>query len=964
MSVNIGPKIGIDGESQFRKELNNIIQQAKTLESEMKAVSSSFDDSTDSQEKLEAQTKILNQQIQVQDQRVQMLQKGVEAAAKEFGDGATQTLKWEQALNEAKSTLNGMKSNLSNLENGVEDVTEELEDGEQASFGFGDALKAGLLSSTIIEGVKSLAGSISDLTESTKEYRKIMASLEVSSERAGYSAEETAETYKTLYGVLGDDQTAATTTANLQAIGLEQDKLTELTNAAIGAWATYGDSIPIDGLAESINETIQAGTVTGNFADVLNWASLEGETFGVTLKKNTKANEEWNKAVQEAETAEDYFNLALQDANTNTERANIVLKFLAKQGLPEAGKAWQENNDDIVDANEATSDFQDITADLAKKLSPVSTSLQKGFNKIAKAAGDMVSDSDIDEFTEILDDAADFIADEVIPVIKDLFDFIVENKGAVISAIQGIGAGFAAWKTAEVVSKVSGYMKSLAANAGSATGPMGILNSLWKANPAAVVATSVGLLVTAMGLLYNAVTAQTEEEKLLQEQYEKREQVLNNLTTSYDSTREAAYNTAGAEIEQLDSVKLLYDELTTLADETGKVTDKDRDRANFILNELNEALGTEYSMTGNQIQQYQKMQDEIVNLINMRKAEALVGAQEEVWNQALKDRQEAEKIYLEAYNAYINEKKRLDNEYNDFYKTVVDAVGAENEEAIKWNMDKYREMHASEYENLNNMALQWQEYEGKIKGYNEDIQLYNQVTEELFAGNTEKVIDLLENRSSALITAADVAGETAEEQKRILKEQYDDALEDLNEYEEGYKKGLEGYTETGLEIMRKYADDAKKEMEKAGQDTNQGYANGINSNIGLISGAAQNIAGTVLGVVRKTMGIKSPSRVMKELGRYTGEGFEIGLDESMKDAVATLQRDLDASAAVLSNVQPFSVPVGFGNPMFSSSAGRSVTYGDFSIVVNAAPGMDENALADAVGYKLQTQVMQKEAVFR
>lgn len=960
MAVNIGPKIGIDGESQFRKELNNIIQQAKTLESEMKAVSSSFDDSTDSQEKLEAQTKILNQQIQVQDQRVQMLQKGVEAAAKEFGDGATQTLKWEQALNEAKSTLNGMKSNLSNLENGVEDVTEELEDGEQASFGFGDALKAGLLSSTIIEGVKSLAGSISDLTESTKEYRKIMASLEVSSERAGYSAEETAETYKTLYGVLGDDQTAATTTANLQAIGLEQDKLTELTNAAIGAWATYGDSIPIDGLAESINETIQAGTVTGNFADVLNWASLEGETFGVTLKKNTKANEEWNKAVQEAETAEDYFNLALQDANTNTERANIVLKFLAKQGLPEAGKAWQENNNDIVDANEATSDFQDITADLAKKFSPVSTSLQKGFNKIAKAAGDMVSDSDIDEFTEILDDAADFIADEVIPVIKDLFDFIVENKGAVISAIQGIGVGFAAWKTAEVVSKVSGYMKSLAANAGGVTGPMSILNGLWKANPAAVVATSVGLLVTAMGLLYNAVTAQTEEEKLLQEQYEKREEVLNNLTTSYDSTREAAYNTAGAEIEQLDSVKLLYDELTTLADETGKVTDKDRDRASFILNELNKALGTEYTMTGNQINQYKTMQDEIVNLINIKKAEALLGAQEEVYTQAIKDRQTAEKEYLEAYKAWSDQKKKIDEQYGDFTERYtqdqIDLLASRN--------NIIATSYKKEIEDLNQKWQQYQAYDAQMAQYNEDIQLYDTATAALYEGNTQKVIDLLENRSSALITAADVAGETAEEQKRILKEQYDDALEELNEYEEGYKKGLEGYTETGLEIMRKYADDAKKEMEKAGQDTNQGYADGINSNIGLISGAAQNIAGTVLGVVRKTMGIKSPSRVMKELGRYTGEGFEIGLDESMKDAVTTLQRDLDASAAVLSNVQPFSVPVGFGNPMFSSSAGRSVTYGDFSIVVNAAPGMDENALADAVAYKLQTQVMQKEAVFR
>lgn len=933
----------------------------------MKAVSSSFDDSTDSQEKLEAQTKILNQQIQVQDQRVQMLQKGVEAAAKEFGDGATQTLKWEQALNEAKSTLNGMKSNLSNLENGVEDVTEELEDGEQASFGFGDALKAGLLSSTIIEGVKSLAGSISDLTESTKEYRKIMASLEVSSERAGYSAEETAETYKTLYGVLGDDQTAATTTANLQAIGLEQDKLTELTNAAIGAWATYGDSIPIDGLAESINETIQAGTVTGNFADVLNWASLEGETFGVTLKKNTKANEEWNKAVQEAETAEDYFNLALQDANTNTERANIVLKFLAKQGLPEAGKAWQENNDDIVDANEATSDFQDITADLAKKFSPISTSLQKGFNKIAKAAGKMVSDSDIDGFTEIIDDAADFIADEVLPVIKDLFDFVIDNGDTILRVVEGIGAGFVTWKSAEVVSKVSGYMKTLASNAGNATGPMGILNGLWKTNPAAVVATSVGLLTTALGFLYDAVTAQTEEEKLLQEQYEKREEVLNNLTTSYDSTREAAYNTAGAEIEQLDSVKLLYDELTTLANETGKVTDKDKARANFILNELNEALGTEYSMTGNQIQQYQKMQDEIVNLINMRKAEALLGAQEDVWNQALKNRQEAEKTFFESRQAYTEKMKEVDEDYLNFYKTIIDTVGAENKDAIAWNMKKFEEIHGYStglYENLTNLKSQWQEAERQVADYNRDIELYDEATVALYEGNTEKVIDLLENRNGALITAGDVAGETAEEQTRILKEQYDEALENLEEYEEGYKEGLEGYSETGLEIMRKMAEDAKTEMEKVGKNTNEGYADGINNNIGLIGGAAQNIAGTVLGVVRNKLGIRSPSRVMKELGRYTGEGFEMGLDESMKDALATLQRDLNAGAAALSNVQPFSVPIGFGNPAFSSSAGHSVTYGDFSIVVNAAPGMDENALADAVAYKLQTQVMQKEAVFR
>lgn len=74
--------------------------------------------------------------------------------------------------------------------------------------------------------------------------------------------------------------------------------MTKLTDAAIGAWATYGDSIPIDGLAESINETIRAGAVTGTFADVLNWAG----------------------------TSEDKFNEKLSKCKTESERVNLVMR--------------------------------------------------------------------------------------------------------------------------------------------------------------------------------------------------------------------------------------------------------------------------------------------------------------------------------------------------------------------------------------------------------------------------------------------------------------------------------------------------------------------------------------------------------------------------------------------------------------------------------------------------------------
>ena len=173
--------------------------------------------------------------------------------------------------------------------------------------------------------------------------------------------------------MLGDEQTAATTTANLQALGLTQSQLTELVNGTIGAWAKYGDSIPIDGLAESINETIRAGQVTGTFADVLNWGSMEGEKFGVKMKENTEANKAWNEAVAGATTAEDFFNLALQEAGNNTERFNLVQQLLAEQGLTQAGVKWQETNKNIVDGNQATADFQQATAQLADTIAPIIT---------------------------------------------------------------------------------------------------------------------------------------------------------------------------------------------------------------------------------------------------------------------------------------------------------------------------------------------------------------------------------------------------------------------------------------------------------------------------------------------------------------------------------------------------------------------------------------------------------------
>ena len=131
------------------------------------------------------------------------------------------------------------------------------------------------------------------------------------------------------------------------------------TDIAAGVYGTFGDSLPIEGLIESANETARTGTITGSFADAINWASKEGETFGVTLKENTKANEEWNKAVEACESAEDYFNLALQSCGSEAERNQLIMDTL--QGTyQDATNAFKENNKQIIQNRQAQVVWNDI----------------------------------------------------------------------------------------------------------------------------------------------------------------------------------------------------------------------------------------------------------------------------------------------------------------------------------------------------------------------------------------------------------------------------------------------------------------------------------------------------------------------------------------------------------------------------------------------------------------------------
>lgn len=376
----ISTRIALDGEAEFKKQMSQVNGELKNLKSEMSLVTAEFQDNADSTEFLTKKSEILRSEVEQQEEKVRALEQALSDSAEVYGEASGKTDKYRQDVNKAKEELIKMTRELKATDEKLENARKSAEDADKAfddlADSLGDARKgaedadgaldglggkfgdgasiiddfSGKLSGLgvagvagiAIAGLSEVAGAIAEVVEETKEFRQIMGTLEVSSENAGYTAEETAEAYNRLYGVLGDEQSAATTLANLQAVGLEQDELLDLIDACVGAWARYGDSIPIDGLAEAINETIKVGQVTGNFADVLTWAG----------KSEDAMNRELGRTVHESE------------------RVYEVMDMLNRLALPEAGRQWREVNEDIVATNEATLRLEESTARLGETLTP------------------------------------------------------------------------------------------------------------------------------------------------------------------------------------------------------------------------------------------------------------------------------------------------------------------------------------------------------------------------------------------------------------------------------------------------------------------------------------------------------------------------------------------------------------------------------------------------------------------
>lgn len=163
--TDIGAKISLDGEKQFRSELVNITQEGKTLSAQMDQLTTSFKNEGQSEKDAAKISEKLQQQIGNQQKLVDKLRDAVARSTEKTGENSTETLKWKEKLAKAEKGLSDLNQKAKDAASGVDELGDEEKETSEQTSTFGDVLKANLASQAIISGVKALAGVVKDVAK-------------------------------------------------------------------------------------------------------------------------------------------------------------------------------------------------------------------------------------------------------------------------------------------------------------------------------------------------------------------------------------------------------------------------------------------------------------------------------------------------------------------------------------------------------------------------------------------------------------------------------------------------------------------------------------------------------------------------------------------------------------------------------------------------------------------------------
>lgn len=456
----------------FRADISNFSAATQQLNRNIAQINSEFRNATasmgkwnDNTDGLSAKLKQLNGVLDEEKKRLSLMEAQYAELVRQGKANTEEAQSLTTAINNQNAKVKETEKNIAHYAKGLQELEDagvetrdeleklnkELDEQKQAAKDLG----GGILKGAAL-GVAGFAascvgalGTLSSIVEETKELRTQMGMLETSFSEAGLGVEASKKTFDDLYSVIGDSGAATEASLHLAQFAKSEKELEELTNSLTGAYSRFGDSLPIQNIAEGASTTLTLNQANAGMVDAIEFAGGSVEDF------NTK----------------------LQALDTEEEKRAFILQTL-NESYGEAGEKYKEVNKEVIAANKAQNEYNQAMAEIGEKAQPAITSFKTAMVGVLQTVLEKFDEVDLEGLIGKISSAITTLVNVALPPLMTALTWVLDNANWLAPVLGtlagGIGAITAGIKIYNGVMKIAKAVQ-LAWNLALAANPIGIV---------------------------------------------------------------------------------------------------------------------------------------------------------------------------------------------------------------------------------------------------------------------------------------------------------------------------------------------------------------------------------------------------------------------------------------------------------------------------------------------------------
>lgn len=334
---------------------------------------------------------------------------------------------------------------------------------------------------TIGVGLAAVTTALVANVEASREWNSDMTKLKTNAETSGNNFDFMKSKMQDLVAITGESDSSIEALSNLMAVGFSDEQMTPAINALSGAVEKFPDTLKIESLSDSLQETLATGAATGQFSELI---GRMGDSV-------------------------DDFNAGLQNCTSEAERQQYALDWLANSGLSEINDEYQSANKSTLDYERASFELQDALASLGTAFTPVMAGakgmaadfLTKSLPAVQKLSGGFTKLFDgVSSLLDAYDSGGlDGLTEQIPVVISGLFssasETLAENAPTLITASTTVLTSIIQSLAQSAPSLINSILPSLL------NGFFGLINALVSTIPTLVPELVQGAITLFLGLI-------------------------------------------------------------------------------------------------------------------------------------------------------------------------------------------------------------------------------------------------------------------------------------------------------------------------------------------------------------------------------------------------------------------------------------------------------------------------------